>query len=155
MRFNERNNIIMKKMMITVVMSAILFAVANHVTAEDGITVYVNGEEIVSDVPAMIINDRTVLPMRTIFEKLGANVTWMAEDQLIFATKGEDMMVMQIGNSQMSVQTIDEDCIEVVDLDTAPFVYNDRTFVPVRAVAEALDANVVWDSETQTVNVTL
>lgn len=145
----------MKKMMITVVMSAILFAVANHVTAEDGITVYVNGEEIVSDVPAMIINDRTVLPMRTIFEKLGANVTWMAEDQLIFATKGEDMMVMQIGNSQMSVQTIDEDCIEVVDLDTAPFVYNDRTFVPVRAVAEALDANVVWDSETQTVNVTL
>ena len=155
MRFNERNNIIMKKMMITVVMSAILFAVANHVTAEDGITVYVNGEEIVSDVPAMIINDRTVLPMRTIFEKLGANVTWMAEDQLIFATKGEDMMVMQIGNSQMSVQTIDEDCIEVVDLDTAPFVYNDRTFVPVRAVAEALDANVVWDSETQAVNVTL
>ena len=145
----------MKKMMITVVMSAILFAVANHVTAEDGMTVYVNGEEIVSDVPAMIINDRTVLPMRTIFEKLGANVTWMAEDQLIFATKGEDMMVMQIGNSQMSVQTIDEDCIEVVDLDTAPFVYNDRTFVPVRAVAEALDANVVWDSETQTVNVTL
>lgn len=145
----------MKKMMITVVMSAILFAVANHVTAEDGITVYVNGEEIVSDVPAMIINDRTVLPMRTIFEKLGANVTWMAEDQLIFATKGEDMMVMQIGNSQMSVQTIDEDCIEVVDLDTAPFVYNDRTFVPVRAVAEALDANIVWDSETQTVNVTL
>lgn len=155
MRFNERNNIIMKKMMITVVMSAILFAVANHVTAEDGITVYVNGEEIVSDVPAMIINDRTVLPMRTIFEKLGANVTWIAEDQLIFATKGTDMVVMQIGNLQMSVQTIDEDGIEVVELDTAPFVYNDRTFVPVRAVAEALDANVVWDSETQAVNVTL
>lgn len=120
----------------------------------DEITVIVNGNKIESDVPAMVINDRTMLPMRAIFEKLGANVTWMEDEKLIFATEGPNMVVMQIDNPVMSVQRIGEDGIKIVELDTAPFVYNDRTLVPVRAAAEALEAAVRWDGETKTVTIT-
>ncbi len=135
--------------------AALLFALLMFGTGAlaDEITVIVNGNKIESDVPAMVINDRTMLPMRAIFEELGANVTWIGEEKLIFATEGPNMVVMQIDNPIMSVQRIGEEGIEAVELDTAPFVYNDRTLVPVRAAAEALEATVQWDDETKTVTI--
>lgn len=117
----------------------------------DEITVLVNGEQLVTDVAPQIVNDRTMLPMRAIFEALGANVSWVEKDRLIFATKGEYMIVMQIDNDQMSVQTVTSDENTAISLDVAPFIYNSRTLVPVRAVAESLDAQVDWVAETRTV----
>lgn len=117
----------------------------------DEITVLVNGEQLVTDVAPQIVNDRTMLPMRAIFEALGANVSWVERDRLIFATKGEYMIVMQIDNNQMSVQTVTSDENTAISLDVAPFIYNSRTLVPVRAVAESLDAQVDWVAETRTV----
>lgn len=117
----------------------------------DEITVLVNGEQLVTDVAPQIVNDRTMLPMRAIFEALGANVSWVEKDRLIFATKGEYMIVMQIDNNQMSVQTVTSDENTAISLDVAPFIYNSRTLVPVRAVAESLDAQVDWVAETRTV----
>ena len=117
----------------------------------DEITVLVNGEQLVTDVAPQIVKDRTMLPMRAIFEALGANVSWVEKDRLIFATKGEYMIVMQIDNNQMSVQTVTSDENTAISLDVAPFIYNSRTLVPVRAVAESLDAQVDWVAETRTV----
>lgn len=133
------------------VCAAMIFGAAAHA---DGITVMVNGTELVSDVPAMMVNDRTMLPMRAVFEALGADVTWMGDDRLIFATSGASMIVMQIGNDKMSVQRASEDGMEVITLDSPPYVYNDRTMVPVRAAAEALGASVEWDGDTKTVTIT-
>ena len=61
------------------------------------------------------------------------------------------MIVMQIDNNQMSVQTVTSDENTAISLDVAPFIYNSRTLVPVRAVAESLDAQVDWVAETRTV----
>ena len=61
------------------------------------------------------------------------------------------MIVMQIDNDQMSVQTVTSDENTAISLDVAPFIYNSRTLVPVRAVAESLDAQVDWVAETRTV----
>lgn len=133
------------------VCAAMIFGVAAHA---DGITVMVNGTEVISDVPAQMMNDRTMLPMRSVFEALGADVTWMGDDRLIFATSGASMIVMQIDNDKMSVQRASEDGMEVITLDSPPYVYNDRTMVPVRAVAEALGASVEWDGDTKTVTIT-
>ena len=119
----------------------------------NAITVIVNGEELVSDVEPKIVNDRTMLPMRAIFEILGARVTWVAEHKTIFAVAGPHLMVLQIGNDVMSLQKVSDDTTEVITLDAPPYIYKDRTLVPVRAVAEAMDAKVEWDAETRTVTI--
>lgn len=121
---------------------------------EEVITVIVDGTELETPVPPQLVNDRTMLPMRAIFEALGAQVTWMEADQLIFATRDTFMIVLQIGNPKMSVQRIDVDGNTAVELDVAPYLYGDHTLVPARAVAEALEANVEWIGETNTVVIT-
>lgn len=119
----------------------------------NAITVMVNGTELVADVPAQIINDRTMLPMRAIFESLGAEVTWMAKDQRIFATKDTLIITMQIGNTELFVSDFFDGDTSLV-LDVVPQIADDRTLVPVRAVSEALGCRVDWDGETRTVTIT-
>ena len=118
------------------------------------ISVTINGEPLVTDVAPTIVNDRTMLPMRAIFEALGAEVEWVGEDSLIFATKGTSLITMKIGMPKMNVQKIDAEAPIIVDLDTAPYIQDDRTMVPVRAIAEAFEAEVDWVDETSTVVIT-
>ena len=115
------------------------------------VTVKVNGSVLEPPVPAQIVNDRTMLPMRSIFERLGAQVTWLEEDRIIVATRDKSLIVMQIDNTKMSVQNILSDEVTEILLDSPPFIQNDSTMVPVRAVAETLGAKVDWDPETYTV----
>ena len=122
--------------------------------AEGEISITVNSNPITMDVPPEIMNGRTMVPMRAIFEKLGADVSWAGADQLIFATKGKTFITMKIGVPQMVVQTTDSDESEVITLDTAPFIDSDYTLIPVRAVAEALSTDVDWIDETRTVVIT-
>lgn len=140
----------MKKILIS--LSAILMTLSLTAHAQD-VTVKVNGSVLDPPVPAQIVNDRTMLPMRSIFERLGAQVTWLEEDRIIVATKDKSLIVMQIDNTKMSVQNILSDEVTEILLDSPPFIQNDSTMVPVRAVAETLGAKVEWDPETYTVTI--
>ena len=140
----------MKKILIS--LSAILMMLSFTAHAQD-VTVKVNGSVLEPPVPAQIVNDRTMLPMRSIFERLGAQVTWLEEDRIIVATKDKSLIVMQIDNTKMSVQNILSDEVTEILLDSPPFIQNDSTMVPVRAVAETLGAKVEWDPETYTVTI--
>ena len=144
----------MKKIVLMIVLVISVFCSASAFAQEDVITVLVNNRKIESDVAPMLVNDRTMLPMRAIFEALGAKVTWKEKDQLIFATYREYMLTMQIDNNKMSVQKISSDKNIAIELDVAPFLHEGRTLVPVRAVAESLEATVEWIDETQTVVIT-
>jgi len=117
------------------------------------VTVMVNNEVLETPVPAQIVNDRTVIPMRSVFEKLGADVTWIDSDKMIVATKDDVIIVMQIDNNIMSVQNVKNSEFNVVELDVPPFIRNDYTLLPLRAVSEALSADVIWDEKTYTVNI--
>ncbi len=113
------------------------------------IGVYVNGTELTLDVPPMLENDRTLVPMRAIFEALGAEVSWYPEDRTIVAVRGGTTVFMQVNDWYMSVND------EWIALDAPPRIVNDRTLIPLRAVAEALGAQVGWDEEMQVVTVEL
>ncbi len=119
--------------------------------ADNEITVTVDGNVLSTPIPAQIVNGRTMLPMRSIFEKLGADVSWAGADQLIFATKGNKFITLKIGVPKMSVQSTESADNQVTELDAAPFIDSDYTLVPVRAIAESLDADVQWNEETRTV----
>jgi len=97
-----------------------------------------------------IINSRTMVPLRFISEALGSTVDWNGEDQSITLKKSNKEIGMQIGNNLMKVNT-NGDIKESV-LDSPPVVNKDnRTLVPVRAIAEAFGIEVQWDGNTNSV----
>mgnify|MGYP002520308518 CR=1 FL=1 len=142
----------MKKYILSLVLLFTVFSLNVYAQAKD-VTVKVNNIVVESPVAAQIINDRTMLPMRSIFERVGANVSWIEEERIIIATKGKKLITMQIDNPLMSVQSITNDEIVKIELDSPPIIKDDSTIVPVRAVAESLGYPVEWDAQTYTVNI--
>lgn len=115
------------------------------VSASENIYVTVDGATLNFDQPPIMQNDRVLVPMRLIFETLGATVEWDEYNQYVKATKEDISITMQIGNSTMVKNG------QYITLDTAPILLNGRTLVPVRAVAESLEATVEWRGEINTV----
>jgi len=116
--------------------------------AENDIKVLLNGEELSFDVPPQSIDGRTMVPMRKIFESMGAVVNWDNDLQTVTAVKDDITVIMQINNPIIRVNN------EEIVLDVPPQVVDSRTLVPARAVAESLNADVSWDGETRTVIIT-
>lgn len=117
------------------------------VMAQD-ISVNINGNTLYfPDQKPMIINDRTMVPMRVIFEALGAEVKWYPDAYAVVAEKGLISISLVIGSD---VMWIDDDDIT---LDAVPFIENGRTMIPLRAVSEAFNAVVQWDSSSRTVTI--
>ena len=112
------------------------------------ITVFLNGEQLVFDVQPTLEDGRTLVPMRVIFEALGAQVTWDNETFTAVAVKDNTIIAM----------TVDDNILfkngEVTELDVPARLVDGRTLVPVRAVSEGLGADVQWDNETWTVHIT-
>lgn len=97
---------------------------------------------------AVIINNRTLVPMRGLFESLGATVSWDAATSTVTATKDEHSVTLTIGS-----QDANQDG-NPIELDVAPLLLQDRTMIPLRFAAESLGVEVSWDAPTKTVNVT-
>lgn len=117
-------------------------------TSASAIEVRINNNPIIFDVAPMMINDRTMVPMRAIFESLGADVQWNEATRSITATRAGDMVVLTIGSTIMTVNG------STITLDAAPVVVSDRTMVPVRAISEALGSKVSWEEATETAKIT-
>lgn len=133
-------------------------AIKNEETipVDDTIKVQLNGENIdFTDangniVNPQIINSRTMVPMRKIFEVFGADIIWDGETQRITAITPEKTLNLQIGNAEASITSGDE-VLETIILDSVPVVVDGRTLVPVRFIAESLELNVGWDATERTV----
>ena len=115
------------------------YAKNKGIKVEELIDVELNGKKLFFDQPAMIINGRTLVPMRVIFEELGATVSWDNATETVTAVKDGKTIKLKIGSNVMTVNG------ESKTLDVSASIRNDRTMVPVRAVSEALGASVNWD----------
>ena len=111
----------------------------------DEVKVVIGGNEVKFDQPPIIENGRTLVPLRAIFEELGANVTYNDSNKTIIATKDDNEITLAIGSNVMSRGT------KRTKLDVVAKVVNGRTLVPLRAVSEAFDKDVSWESKTKTV----
>ena len=116
--------------------------------AEDNIKVTLNGAVLAFDVRPQLADGTTLVPMRRIFEALGAEVNWDDTSQTVTATKGDITVVMQLDNPGMLING------NKITLSVPPRLTDGSTLVPTRAVAEGLDAVVDWDSAAQTVVIT-
>ncbi len=115
----------------------------------DGVYVKVNGEELVFDTKPIIENGRTLVPFRAIFEALGATVNWNNDVQQVTAQKGDTHVSLIIGDKNMLLNYK-----MLVALDVAPKIVDSRTLVPLRAISEALDAQVDWNNDLRLVTIT-
>lgn len=112
------------------------------------VALQVNGSAVESDVPPVIIKERTLIPARAVFESMGATVGWDEAARLVEVT---------LGTSEVKL-TIDSDTAFVNGLATAmdvpAMIIEDRTLIPVRFVAESLSCGVDWDDQSRTVMLT-
>ena len=109
------------------------------------VSVIVNENTIKFDQPPIIIDGRTLVPVRAVFEALGVNVEWIADTQTVLAQKDGRTVTLKIDSNFMKIGN------EEILLDVPAQIINNRTLVPARAVAEAFECKVDWDGSTSTV----
>lgn len=117
------------------------------VFANGDIEVYLDGSKIGFDQPPIIYNDRTMVPMRAIFEALGLTVQWFEEDKRVTAYNNDIKMTMYIGDDKITLNK------KAYKTDTAPIIIENRTLVPLRAISELLNSKVEWDGENRVVTI--
>lgn len=135
------------KRILTLTMVAVLLLgmFSFDVSAQENVSVYIEGKKIEFDVQPQIISGRTMVPMRKIFEQLGATVEWEQGTQTITGKKEDTTIIMKIDNSILSINDDNS------TLDVAPIIIDGRTLVPVRAIAESFGIDVLWYGDIKTV----
>ena len=104
--------------------------------AQDEIKVYVDNERVDFDVEPIIENGRTLIPLRGVFEKLGARVDWNKNLLEVVIKDDNNEIEMILGKDKVMVNGI------IKDIDVPTRMINSRTFAPLRFIAENLGHTV-------------
>lgn len=123
-------------------------ALATVFASAQGIGVQVNGQPVLFPVQQPeYMNGRVMVPLRGVFEKLGAFVTWHPETDTVQAVKGDTDVRVRIGSHIAEVNGSQK------QLDVAPILVNGTTLVPLRFLSESLGAQVDWSNQTRLVTI--
>lgn len=118
------------------------------------ISVYINGIKVGYDTQPVIKNGRTLVPMRTTFNSLGADVEWLGDTRTVIAVSNSIVIAVQIDSNVLIRKDVETNSTETYLMDVAPCISENRTLIPLRAVGEALKCHVKWDEHTKTVTIT-
>lgn len=110
-----------------------------------GIGVVLDGESLELETQPVMIDDRVLVPMRAVFEAMGATVIWHGDVGSVEAVKGDISMMIGIDMKYMIVNK------KQIQLDVPARLIGDYTMIPIRAVSEVFGCNVDWDESSQTV----
>lgn len=120
----------------------------NHAYNAEEVKIEIDGTELVpKDMPAVIIDGRTMLPMRLIAQELGCEVTWNEDARQAYVVNDNYTIVFGM-DSKTGYKNGTE-----FSMDVPATVVNDRTMLPVRALAKALDLEISWDDPSRTVSI--
>lgn len=117
------------------------------ITSAFAVDLYVDTTKIETDTPPTVVDGRTLVPVRAIFEALGATVEWDGTTNTATGTKDGVVVSIQINNTTAYVNGAAK------LLDVPAQLINNRTMVPARFISEALGCEVTWHSGTETVGV--
>lgn len=122
---------------------------APEVYAESPIKLIIDGKRIISDVDPYISNDRTLVPIRVIAEELDAVVEWDNDNRAVHISKEDVHIVLRI-DSYLVEYSIDNETTYTM-IDVAPQITEDRTFVPIRLISNALGVGIEWNNDERAV----
>lgn len=118
-----------------------------EVTAPANPTVFLNSNRLQFEVEPRIENGRTLVPLRAIFEAMGASVAWDEATRTVTARRGATTVILPIGSTSPTVNG------QVWNLDVPAKIVNDRTLAPLRFVGEAFGGTVAWNEQTREINI--
>lgn len=144
-----KKNVLKKITSLLITLFLLISMVAPVYAKDDSIDVQLNGENISFDVAPQMVNNRIMVPMRTIFEKLGANVEWDGKTRSITATKDETVIKLSLSSRDAFITK--NGVQSKLQLDAAPIIFKGKTLVPVRFISESLDKQVGWDAANRAV----
>lgn len=120
----------------------------HHAYATKEVKIEIDGKAMVpKDMPAVIIDGRTMLPMRQIAQELGCEVNWNEAAKQIYVMRGSDIIVFTV-DSKTGYENGKK-----FTMDVPATIVNDRTMLPVRALADALHLNIKWDDPNRIVSI--
>ena len=144
----------MKKALVLSVMMVLLVAMTFPAYAAGDIAIFIDGEFLFCDVPPTIIDGRTLVPLRVIFEALDMTVDYDPTTKTITGVSPEKRIILQINSTAARVIDIGTGITTAMTLDVPAQIIDSRTLVPIRFVAESTGAGVSWDGLTRRVYVT-
>ena len=116
---------------------------------EPPITVTIDGQQVIfNDQQPVIIDDRTLVPVRGVFEQMGFDVKWHPDTRQAELTRANDVILITIGSRTFTTNG------ESQTLDVPAQIVNDRTMLPLRSVLESVGYSLEWDDATRTVIIT-
>ena len=110
--------------------------------------VILDGRQLTFEVPPTIENGRTLVPLRAVFEAMGASVNWDNNTRTVTSVKGITTVVLPIGSTRPTVNG------QVWPLDVPAKINNGRTLAPLRFVGEAFGGKVDWNNSTRIITIT-
>jgi hypothetical protein len=123
--------------------------------AEIGVTI--NGTAVnFGDQPPAVVDGRTLVPIRAVFEALNFTVNWHAETEHVVLSRDDFVVSIGIGNDSFLTNEISshDSVLTQHALDVPAQIINGRTMLPIRAVLESVGYNVDWNNDTRTVVIT-
>jgi flagellum-specific peptidoglycan hydrolase FlgJ len=145
----------LRKIKTIIFVGALLFIMAlssgNIGTDAEATTIklLVDGNDITSLSSPMIVNDRTLVPIRFVSEEIGAEVMWDGVNRTVKVIKGNKSVFLRIDSYLVEFNNG-----ELYQLsDVAPIIINDRTYVPLRLISNALGIGIEWNEASRTVMV--
>lgn len=137
-----------KRRMLGTLLLAVFLLVPSLAHGQVPIKLWVHGDYVSSDVYPIIENSRTLVPLRVIGENLGYEVQWNGTERMVVVSNQDRRVKLAINSKRVSV--FDGSAEKIVTIDVAAKIVNNRTFVPLRAVAELFGEKVDWDGNART-----
>jgi trimeric autotransporter adhesin len=105
----------------------------------------VNGKSMTIDQPPVIIQERTMVPVRLLVEAMGGQVDWLDEERRVTVRKGDHLIDMWIDKNILVVDG------KTINYDVSPLIVNERTMLPLRLIAESLGWKVGWEDSSMSI----
>ncbi|MGI6361661.1 MAG: copper amine oxidase N-terminal domain-containing protein [Bacillota bacterium] len=109
----------------------------------------INNQPVQIDVPPLIKNSRTLVPIRFVGESLGAQVNWQGKNKTATIIKNDTIVTITLNKREATVNG------KTVTLDCLPMEQSGRILVPIRFVAESLNCQVKWTGATKRVDINI
>ncbi|UMZ74074.1 stalk domain-containing protein [Natranaerofaba carboxydovora] len=114
---------------------------------QEDIDIIIDDQTIETEVPPRLVDDRTLVPVRDVFENLGAEMKWDPEDRVASGIHEDQRVDIPIDSKEATVNETTE------TLDVPAQVFEERTYVPLRFSGEALDGEVDWDGDAREITI--
>ena len=142
----KRKDVIpLKRLLRGAVLFLLLCTCFLHTASAASIRITLNGKAVSFDAAPFIENDRVLVPVRGILESLGYTVQWQESAQTVLARSKDVTISLPLNSTTATVNG------KNVSVDAPAKIKNERTFVPLRFLAEYSGADVTWNGSTSTV----